>query len=357
MRLIALCSFALFSVACLGVSPGFGDAGTDVGNRDAGTDGPTDAGPDDPTDAGPDDPVTDGGVVSTGGISFGVNRPNVMLVVDRSGSMLGFSDPLCVGASCTNKWQELVGLSSYLGDVKDRSRLGLTLFPAPGAGVCGARDGTVVPMSEAPDADQQVIDALIANPPGGGTPVAVTLDELRYSGTLDDPERDNFIVLLTDGMPSCACGPNDPACEKSAAVMAVEDLVAMNGTLELYVIGFGASIGTAAGDVLATMAQAAGTALPGPGPAWFQANSIEELLAMLQGLTARMQPCDFLLDDAPAGELLVVLDGVELTRCSGACSEGYIYEETRLRVSFRGASCETLRDGQDHEVLFTDIAG
>lgn len=301
-------------------------------------------------------PPTDDGVdpacPPVGGISYQRPRPNVMLLVDRSGSM---AEPdACGEATCPSKWQTLLALGGYLNDIKGHARLGLSVYPAPGESGCGVSGGVLVPLSDAPDIDQQILNAVMSIGPDGRTPIPEALDEAALSGGLDDATRDNVVVLLTDGQPNCACS-NSPDCERERAVEAVERLADRAVPIKVDVVGFGSA--AAASDTLAAMAAAAGTA-PNDPAGYFQAANIEELIARLYQVAASLAPCRFNLDEVPAaGDLKVWLDDALVPPCTTEqCDAGYSYDESAGVVELQGASCAAIRDGACHNVWFDTTA-
>ncbi len=308
--------------------------------------------PEDPPPVGEDagsSNVEDTRCPAVGGIAYERPRPNVMLLVDRSGSM---AEPgACSEATCPSKWEQLRALGDYLADIKTQARLGLSFFPSSedGSG-CSVASGVVVPLSDAPDVDQSILGSVALTSPGGGTPIAAALDELEQNGGLDDPDRDNIVVLLTDGMPNCAC-EGDMECERAAAITAVGGLVERDVPVRLHVVGFGGSA-TAASDTLTAMAVAAGTALPGP--TYYQADTVEGLVQRLYQIAAGVAPCRFTLDTAPPSDsLLVWLDDALVAPCTtGGCDSGYTYDEAAGVVELHGTSCAAIRDGQCHNVWF-----
>ncbi|MDP2339490.1 MAG: vWA domain-containing protein [Deltaproteobacteria bacterium] len=297
-------------------------------------------------DETPPDPP---GCPSVGGIAYERPHPNVMLLVDRSGSM---NEPgACAAATCGSKWSQLLSLGSYLGAVKQFARLGLSVFPSEGGDGCHVSSGLMVPITDASNVDQRILGVVQSMGADGRTPISQALDEAALNGGLDATDRDNIIVLLTDGTPNCACA-GDAVCEQEQAVEAVRRLVNRDIPIRLYVVGFGASAAVA-GETLSAMAEAAGTALPGP-VKYHQADRIEDLIGRLFELAADLAPCRFNLDELPEpADLTVHLDDGLVAACSTEpCTSGYTYDVDAGVVELQGASCQAVRDGACHSVWF-----
>lgn len=162
-------------------------------------------------------------------------KPNVMLVIDKSGSMESPINPsaaTCGGcgpsmpcpASCPTRISELrSAMSTFLSRSGQNARLGMTFFPTDSA--CGSPVAIDVALP-APTADDaadsaplvaqaQAIDSRIqAVAPTGGTPTA---EALRFVGALpglrdNGDNRDDLIILLTDGLPNCNEGNPNQVC-------------------------------------------------------------------------------------------------------------------------------------------------
>jgi hypothetical protein len=268
-----------------------------------------------------------------------------MLLVDRSGSMSQPGD--CGESTCASKWDQLLALGPYLAEVKRSARLGLALFPSPGHEGCSVESSLLVPLSDAPDIDEQMMSVVSKVRPGGQTPVAAALGEIAQYGGLDDYERDNILLVLTDGQPNCVCESSDTACVTDAAVASVEALVNRTPSVDVDIIGFGTSAQSAHG-TLTAMAQAAGD------EAYYQANDVEELIGTLTAVAIGAVPCKFHLDETPPAERLIVwVDDERVEAClEEPCSEGYTYDREGGTVELREASCEAIRDGAPHNVWF-----
>lgn len=145
-------------------------------------------------------------------------KPNLWLLVDRSGSMVTNADA-CPPGSCT-RWQALQdAMGAFLTNHGDVARMALTLLPAnpePG-GSCepAESDAVVLPPATAEDEghEQELrdtaaqINAVIQSPAthcGNGTPTGASVAFVGSHDTLQqDDQRGDYILLLTDGLPNC----------------------------------------------------------------------------------------------------------------------------------------------------------
>jgi hypothetical protein len=228
-------------------------------------------------------------------------KPNVMVLVDKSGSMDQPVDPTLPGCTtanglcgtgdrpkdnpcnpnvCPTRWSELgLALDSFLEAQAQTVRFGLSFFPEP---VQGPEEPNCVPTSaarvdlpaDAQDDSPATLAALSTaarnalasvrsqNPAGpsgtgGATPTGPSLQFFSDYAPLLDPLRLELVLLLTDGLPNCngtitadscvctatanQCPPQIPtsfSClDKDRTVQAVQDLAARG--VHLVVIGFG----------------------------------------------------------------------------------------------------------------------
>jgi hypothetical protein len=213
-------------------------------------------------------------------------KPNLMLLVDTSGSMTdpvnpslpacnpggvrcGDSRP-CDTTVCPTRWSELqAAMQDFLSSSGSIARMGLATYPSDSS--CGATTKIRISLPEA-DSDDDATLALNAEKvkneilsiknystsapmPQGGTP---TSKSLQFVASALETDRDDFVLLLTDGLPNCneAFAPAYPnaACfctltdctyakeigclDTNASVAAVQALGARQ--IKTIVIGFGA---------------------------------------------------------------------------------------------------------------------
>ncbi|MDX2011419.1 MAG: adventurous gliding motility lipoprotein CglB [Myxococcaceae bacterium] len=246
-----------------------------------------------------------GGTAGGGVLSVSARRvaPDVMLVVDRSGSMaqpLMPMDPacrMCMGGTCppgcvTRGRQLQQSVSGFAAGVADVARLGLVLFPSNAS--CGGPSATAVPLplGDDPSELQMHADAVTGQVRmatfGGGTPTSLAL---RFAAELpalsSDPAREHFVLLITDGPPNCnpantntCMAPNACRCTIAGGGCAGANCVvgcldrqatfdavalARSREIETLVVGVGPEVLTADSlDVFNGLAQAGGYPLACP---------------------------------------------------------------------------------------------
>lgn len=137
-------------------------------------------------------------------------KVNVLLVVDKSGSMLDKPTGFTV-----DKWTALKSaMGDALGAVKLDISFGLDLFPATGdpqnptplACEMPSSAAITVPVAAGTTSVPAIIAALKVADPGGGTPTSAALQRaLAYftTGAGATLKGDKYVLLATDGGPDC----------------------------------------------------------------------------------------------------------------------------------------------------------
>ena len=360
-------------------------------------------------------------------------KPNVMLLVDNSGSMsqpTDASDPDCMvtnamgmrvlcgsaaacPSTCPTRISELKSaMGAFLQTSGGLARLGLTVFPTPGTGNngligCDATSNITVQLP-VPTVDdegtgaaltgtaQQIDLQVQALTPTGGTPTAASLAFLgTYGGLAQNSDyRDDFVLLLTDGLPNCnganphnvcvssvqagACDCTTGGCtgtdaahstcskgclDRDATVESVKAL--RQAGIKTIVVGFGADLASGAGPlVLNAMAREGGfprqcphqtDAECGGSPgscntttkqcstSFFQAANGAELAEALRTISEGIDPpsCEFLLKAQPSDQryLSVLIDDQNVA-AGGAT---WAYDFAANRVTFLGPLCERIK--------------
>ncbi len=362
-------------------------------------------------------------------------KPNVMLMVDNSGSMYlptnttlaacrypdggicgtDYSDPTTYcPSSCPTRTSELRrAMADFFADAGTVARFGLTTFPypappGPADSECGTGKVRVdIPQSNDVDAELQAaanaITSTIQNDTiGGGTPTSDTLKMLSNYPLLQSPttERDNFILLETDGVPNCNANNVNDGCDNPAAcactistccggpsfpyrrlgcldqtetVNSIANLLSVK-QIRTIVVGFGDEAAASTG-TLNAMAEAGGFALTCPdggnGPCglnntcnrasgkcvreYYQAANRQELAQALRDIVSQFtQPCDWPLTDTPSDpSLLSVIINGQSTR-SGPDTWNY-RSGPPPTVTFVGALCDRLRNSTPTSPVTVDI--
>lgn len=209
----------------------------------------------------PVEPLAISQTTETRRIEARARKPNLMLLVDTSGSMTAPVNPAlaacklgngqtcgadannpCNTAVCPTRWSDLQSaMSSFLEENGTIARIGLATYPNPTTPTgevagCGATsalsvalptgdledDNTLKTNSSAARAALQAIKNSRSGTsdrsqiPTGGTPTSTSLQFLGSRPELQSTDRADFVVLLTDGLPNCnAKFPKpypDPTC-------------------------------------------------------------------------------------------------------------------------------------------------
>ena len=152
--------------------------------------------------------------------------PNVLLLLDRSGSMLD-----------DDKWgQATQAISDVFMPLFDTLSFGLMTFPNFGA--CGVDEGALaIPVGETDGVNLNNIYAASTPSDEALTPLseAIRIGHAELE-QIQNPERRGYLILLTDGIETCA----PEALEDSAPITAAQN--AANAGFKTYIIGFGSLV-------------------------------------------------------------------------------------------------------------------
>jgi hypothetical protein len=327
MRKLALLSCVLLS-ACSSTGAGHGgdgDGGAAGGGGNGGGAGGNGGGGGGTSGGG------GGAGGSCGGMEFALARvpPNVMLVLDRSGSM---SDPIATGSKTTKYADLTAAVGVLVAGFDSQMRLGATFYASDSD--CAA--GVPGPIADANG--QTIVTGVAAHKPGGKTPTAATLKAVLDSGALTDTTRSNFVVLATDGKPNC--GDTDVTSK-------IDALYSAQVSVPTFVIGIGSETNTNP-DLLNEWAVAGHTARAGT-TKYFQTNSQAELADAFKQIAGGVVSCDFHMAQAAPDPTLISVteDG---TAIAPSPTVGYSYDPSTNTVTLHGAACQQLKDHPDTKV-------
>lgn len=277
--------------------------------------------------------------------------PNMMILLDRSGSMDGDAD----GDTRWNVAKNAIAAVTSTYD--DKARFGLATYSACLAGGCSA--GTVVVPLAASNADavQAFLDTTLDERSDDGqetddegnirylcdsgdpeTSTGKSLAALVGEASLLDATRTNAVVLLTDGEESEECADDcDGPC-------GAEALLDQSPSVKTYVIGLGVNA-----DTIDEIAEAGDT-----GQA-IEATNQAELSDAFDQVAAAVASCDYELDDMPPDpdELYVFFDDDPQGIAKGA-ADGFTFDAASLRLRFHGSACEAVKSGEvtDIDVVY-----
>jgi hypothetical protein len=279
-------------------------------------------------DDGSIDPGGGGDDMNCGGMQFALQRvpPNVMLILDRSGSM---KQPIS-NNSQTSKWQDLQSaMDTVLTQFDGQIRFGADLFADPGQNSNCAAGQIAVPVG--PNHGAQIKNTISATSPGSETPTAATFDVVIQKGMLNDATRDNVVVLATDGQPNC----ND-----TDVTSRITTLYNSKPSVKTYVIGVGSD--TASNPTLLDAWAVAGHTDKNVEPKYYQANSPQDLQNAFTTIAGGVVSCTFLMGQAPPDptQLYVWEDGKAVPADP---NNGYTYDPNGPSVTLHGASCDQLK--------------
>ena len=168
-----------------------------------------------------------------GNVPFGVKPgpADVLIVLDKSGSMaMAPNGSNCGAGSAANcsKWVQVTDAINTVVGQTPGVNWGLKFF-ATAAG-CGVNAGAEVPVG--PGTAPMIAAAIAANGPASSTPTtAAELAAGAYMATLTDTNK-KFILLATDGQPTCGPGGGQGGGADDAAAIASVSTV-FNGTPRL----------------------------------------------------------------------------------------------------------------------------
>jgi hypothetical protein len=365
LRLVAV--FLLTAVAACGPSGNAGHGGDGGGAHDAAAQ--------DGQGGGDDARIYDGsgpdGIQGCDPKAFTLQQSppaEVYLVIDRSGSMVEIgSNP------ALTKWQELLAaVEPVLNQFDGAIHFGAITYPVDNeCSVSGPQ------VRFGPHNRGAIMSHLSAQTPAGGTPTAAALNNAAASlKALGTTGAQKLVILATDGGPNCnyflsatpACSCSLPSlqycctnypgacffgqnCLDDAHVLDVIDQLHAAG-IDTVVIGLAGTGNYAA--LLDLMAVAGGR--PNSGSTYYYAtNNQAELTAALQTIAVSVISCEIDLQEAPEipDGVMVYIDGVEVPRDSSQ-QNGWDYTDgTHTKIELFGAACDTLQNGQQHEVIAT----
>ena len=292
-----------------------------------------------------DSGMGDGSVCGLVHSSLERQPPDVLILLDRSGSMgdqvippgydVGMFVLCLLLKNCPptmSKWEAMTSaLETSVTAGAASVNYGLKLFPEDDN--CGVADGAAVPV--AADNARAINDKLAGTAPGGATPTTTALASAgRYLSKLGGPNP-RFVLLATDGEPSCGG-------DAAAASAAVSNLAAAG--IPVYVIGI-ATQGMADA-ALSAMAMAGGRPRNAT-PPYYPVQTAADLSATLSAIGGQIASCSFAVrrPDPPAdpSNVAVKANGARVPKSE---TDGWRYGPDMASIELTGTWCDRIQSGE-----------
>jgi hypothetical protein len=344
-----------------------GETATDTASGDASDDasgtgmssasaGSGTAGEDDETGSVPKFDL--GGSQGTGGsecemLSFeaAAERPDVMLVLDKSGSM-DFNYWDFMGMNL-NRWDSLyLTVEAVVTQFDAQADFGTELFPyrdAPfGQVACDPDNPITVPV--APMNGAAILAAIpqIGETVGGSTPMGGGISLAKAHLEAIASSKPQAMILVADGGVSTSCGSPNSVAE---IVTMLEDMAAAG--VPTYVVGIDANTQSLV-DQLNAFAEAGGQPLPGA-EKFYNAQDGNALLADLGEIVEGVLSCTVPLDPEPVAPdtTVVNIDGMEWPQVTDCENEhGWIYSVEFSELTLCGNACQSLKDSGHVDITY-----
>jgi hypothetical protein len=344
---VILCSLGLLPAACSPpqLVPGNkgGATGATGGGGAAGQPTTPDSGPGFTLPDIPDGGPPAGSPPSSQGMICGLQKyplerlpPELMLVLDRSGSMLELAD-----MSTNTRWVETsAALIDVLTQTQGTISWGVKSFPNPYACLVTPTVEVEIGASSAPAID--LIRNTLPSEKGSGTPTAEAVQgATRYLRSRATPNA-KYMVLATDGVPACPVTEVELSSQKALA--AINEAVA--GGIQVFVIGI-ATADTDADRILVEFARAGGRPRPGPQP-YYAVEDRRGLVGALGQISKVVASCSFTFEKEPPSpnDVAVDVEGMRIMRDPSQMN-GWNYNPGSTRaITIYGPACDRLKSGQ-----------
>ncbi len=302
------------------------------------------------TDGSTAPPPAAGCGVQTYALATTQNPPNIHLVIDRSGSM---SLSAATGAPPKNgdtaKWDDLSAtLTALLDTYGDQAHeWGMSIFPTTQTYQSCVAGNIAVPLSS-PASSVPQIENIIGQynstnllQYNGKTPTSAAIQGVLDHVSLSATDRNNYVVLMTDGLPTCGSDSG------ASVAPLIAQLSAQTPSVRTFVIGFGSDTQSNPA-LLNDWAVAGHTNLPG-GTKYYQASSAAALQQAFSDIVSGVAACTFTLTAPPADPTLVIgeLNGAGIATDS---ANGFTYDTATQSVTFHGSACQTIQNDPSTKV-------
>jgi len=278
--------------------------GTGLGNAPSSAAGSSNTNINVSDDGGPDSGEVLNGVCANQSFDLQRKPAEILIVLDRSASMINDSNDKSIpaGSATLSKWAIVVpSLNQVVTSTDSAVSWGLKVFPEGEGSECIAASVTnAIPVPVMPANAKPVTAAITAaTPAGNGTPTGGAIESaVTYLKTLTDPNP-KFILLATDGDPSCSASGKDTTGARTYAVQAITD--AATAGFKTFVVGIATTKATTT-QTLNDMAVAGGMPRADGNPLatkFYLASTQDDLVTSLQTITGQVASCTFDLTSVP----------------------------------------------------------
>jgi hypothetical protein len=296
-----------------------------------------------------------------GDVPLAAAQPEVMFVLDRSGSMS------TIFSGGETRWQAVTtALSTALPPVNDTMAIGALLFPSGSS----MRDCSIPGQPNlAPALDEvpALLSLMQGTSPGGSTPTA---DAIETAASLLLGVRAattaRALVLATDGAPNCnpSLDPSTCTCASAAdmgpgcrgnADQCLDDartvarIAAASGQgVPTYVIGLADDDGSTFSQVLDEMALAGGRPLTGGTTSYYAAASTADITTAIAAIRDQVGACTFLTTSVPdaAGSITITAGGTTVPFGVDGGGSGWAWaDEPNGQIVLYGTTCAEVASG------------
>jgi hypothetical protein len=286
---------------------------------------------------------------------------DILMVLDRSGSMIDIPEGAPSG-STTTKWQIVVpSLEAVVSATQSSISWGMKSFPetyTDSMDDCGGGVTNAIDVKVAATDGTQMNNAITAlTPAGKGTPTADAITQAAaYLATLTDTNP-KYLLLATDGEPTCIGTTKDSTNAGPAAVTAVAN--AFKAGFPTFVVGISTSKASDNTELTA-MAKAGGEPIPVANPLahnYYLADNGDMLVSAMEAITGQISTCLFPLSPPPP----VLNDSTKVGVYLGSTtnkipydaskSSGWAYTDANdSAIEVYGSYCDTIQTAGAGEV-------
>jgi hypothetical protein len=271
--------------------------------------------------------------------------PEILLVLDRSSSMNRTPEGAAVGSMAT-LWTDALGaVDEVVKGTQMGVHWGLKLFPVPTG--CMVGEGVDVPVAPnnydmvIPKARTTGTNNTVTGMSGTPTDTAMIKATAYLQGLAS--KNPKYIVLATDGQPTCAAGVAAGAPAGPAAIASIQ--AAVTAGFKTYVVGIAIEGSTA---TLNQMADAGGVPRNDPMTRYYPVANRADLTTALNIITGQVSNCIFPLDKAPPdmNAVKVTVDGARVPGPNmTAMMDGWTYTSAQnMAVQLNGTWCEMVKN-------------